>query len=92
MKDTYLSLLRHLLSLAGGVAISRGLVTQSQAVELGGALVALAGMLWGSLDEWIAARKIEDEARIAKEVEAQVAKAIGAKFGAPAISEPKTQP
>lgn len=79
MKDTYLSLFRHLLSLAGGVAISHGLVTQSQAVELGGALVALAGFLWGSLDEWIAARKIDEDVRIKAAVAAEVAAALAAK-------------
>jgi hypothetical protein len=72
-KESFLSVLRHLLTTAGSVAVTHGWMTKSQAVEFLGALVAASGYLWGALDEYFAARRIEDEARIKAAVEAALA-------------------
>jgi len=75
-KETFLSALRHLLTLVGGIAATHGWISKSEAIELVGALVALVGFIWGPLDEYLAARRIEEEARIAEAVRVAVAEAL----------------
>lgn len=93
-KQTFLSALRHVFTALGGIAIAHGYATQSQLTELAGALPLLLGAIWGPLDEYLSARRAEDEARmqmlIASAVTAALAKQVLATPSA-IISEPKIQ-
>lgn len=45
-QDTILGILRHVLTTAGGVLVSDGLVSQSQLADGAGALCVLIGIGW----------------------------------------------
>ncbi|MDR0901720.1 MAG: hypothetical protein LBM92_03005 [Opitutaceae bacterium] len=52
MKDTILSLIRHVVTLLGGVLLAKGYIDESIAAFLPGALCVLTGALWGAVDEY----------------------------------------
>jgi len=54
MKQATLSAIRHLLTAVGAIGVTRGVFTDSQLVEIVGAIIGLVGVIWGPLDEWIA--------------------------------------
>jgi hypothetical protein len=53
-KQTAFSALRHALTALGGAAIAKGYLSDSGSTELIGALMGLAGAIWGAADEWYA--------------------------------------
>lgn len=57
MKDTILSILRHLLTAGGAYLVTKGFVSDFGAQEVVGALVGLIGAVWGPIDEYFAAKK-----------------------------------
>lgn len=61
MKQAVLSLLRHSLSYAGGLAVAHGWLSSSHAQEAAGLGVFLVGTLWGALDEYFAAKQAADK-------------------------------
>lgn len=75
-KETFLSSLRHILTALGSVAITHGYLAQSQVTELAGAIPLLIGGLWGPLDEYLSARRAEDDARNKADIAAAVTAAI----------------
>ena len=57
-KNTLLSVLRHLLTFAGGAVIANNPGIGPETIETGiGALTGLIGMIWGAVDEYKAERK-----------------------------------
>lgn len=57
MKDTILSILRHLLTAGGAYLVTKGFISDSASQEVVGALVGLIGAVWGPVDEYFAAKK-----------------------------------
>jgi hypothetical protein len=55
MKDTILSIIRHGLTIAGGVLVTKGYIADTTSLEVAGALAAAIGGLWGAIDEYRAA-------------------------------------
>jgi hypothetical protein len=51
MKETILSIIRHALSILGGVLLAKGYINDAVAAWLPGALFALTGAIWGAFDE-----------------------------------------
>jgi hypothetical protein len=88
MKDTSkqpaLAALRHLLTVTGGIAITHGYMTQSQATELAGVIPLIAGPLWDMADEWLTARQVQDDERLNLAVAAAVSKALADQKSLPA--------
>ncbi len=56
MKDTILSVIRHVLTFGGGLAVSAGFLTDHTVAALAGGIPTFIGLLWGALDEYRAAR------------------------------------
>ena len=56
MKDTYLSILRHLLTAIGTVLVAHGCLTDSALTDIVGAAIGLVGAVWGPVDEYLAAK------------------------------------
>jgi hypothetical protein len=50
-KEQILGLIRHFLTFAGGLAIAKGLIDQTQETELVGAICALVGSIWSVLSK-----------------------------------------
>ncbi len=50
-KDHFLSILRHTLTFAGGLLVAKGTIDEGTANELGGAVITVAGILWGLFDK-----------------------------------------
>lgn len=46
MKDKILGIIRHALTFAGGYIVAKGLIDQTQFVEIVGAVMTLAGSIW----------------------------------------------
>lgn len=46
MKEAIFGVIRHILTTAGGVAVSSGVVSESEAQTLTGAAVILIGFIW----------------------------------------------
>lgn len=45
-KEQFIGVVRHVLTFVGGFLVMQGLVDESMAVELSGAVVTLAGGIW----------------------------------------------
>lgn len=45
-KDQVLGLVRHILTLVGGVLIAKGLATEAMSEELVGSAMSLVGIVW----------------------------------------------
>ena len=52
MKNTILSILRHGLTFAGGLLVTKDLLSDSTANEVAGAVTTTIGLLWGAVDEY----------------------------------------
>lgn len=50
-RDTILGIVRHVLTAAGGIAVTKGYLDESALVAGVGALVALAGVIWSIIDK-----------------------------------------
>ena len=46
MKEQILGLIRHILTFAGGIVVAKGLIDQTQEMELIGAVIAIIGSIW----------------------------------------------
>jgi hypothetical protein len=57
MKDTILSIIRHGLTFAGGYLAAKGFITSDTANGLVTALIPAVGVIWGAIDEYLAAKK-----------------------------------
>lgn len=68
MKDVMLSIIRHLLTAAGVVLVSRGVVSALVAQEVIGSTVALIGMIWGPVDEYLNAQKVKQLPKLSQEM------------------------
>lgn len=77
-KQSVLSAFRHALTAIGGIVVAHGWATQNQITELVGALPILVGPLWGMLDEYLAAHKVTEDARLKAAVDAAVQAALAA--------------
>lgn len=60
MKDTVLSLLRHLLTFGGAYFASKGVIAVDAVQFLTSGLVALVAAIWGAFDEWHATGHLGD--------------------------------
>jgi hypothetical protein len=56
MKETILSIIRHGLTIAGGVLVTKGYLAEETALAAAGACSSAIGTLWGAVDEYRAAR------------------------------------
>lgn len=54
-KDTVLSVVRHALTFLGGLAVAKGWFSTETLGTLVPAVIALAGVVWGAVDEFKAA-------------------------------------
>lgn len=50
-KERILGLARHILTFMGGILITKGLIDETMASELVGAIVTLIGGVWSVLDK-----------------------------------------
>lgn len=57
MKDTILSIIRHLLTFGGGLLAARGLLSDETIIALAAAVPTFIGLVWGASDEYIAAKR-----------------------------------
>jgi hypothetical protein len=62
MKDTILSILRHALTFGGGLLVAKGFLSDSTVMQLAAAVPTFAGLLWGAIDEYLAAKKAKEAA------------------------------
>lgn len=56
MKDTILSIIRHILTFAGGLAVAKGIGSEETWVALAGSVPTTVGLIWGAFDEWKASK------------------------------------
>ncbi len=64
-RHTVLSLVRHLLTAAGGAAVLKGYTDEQTATTVVGALIAGIGGAWGAIDEFLAEQKSRRSPRVA---------------------------
>lgn len=57
MKDSILSVIRHLLGIAGAYAVGKGWLSEHTSAELVVGIVSFAGLIWGASDEYLASKK-----------------------------------
>ncbi len=57
MKDTVLSIIRHGLTIAGGILVTKGYLGDETVVALSGGVASFVGLVWGAVDEYLAAKK-----------------------------------
>jgi hypothetical protein len=58
MKNAFLSILRHVLTLSGGAVLANNPSLSANTVETAaGAILGATGLLWGAYDEYKAERK-----------------------------------
>lgn len=50
-KNQVMSIVRHTLTFVGGLLVAKGTLDEGTAHELGGAVVTVAGILWGLFDK-----------------------------------------
>jgi hypothetical protein len=46
-KEKWYSVFRHALTAVGGILIALGVVNETVVMEISGALIAIAGVIWG---------------------------------------------
>lgn len=61
MKETYLSIIRHILSAGGGIATANGFASAETAEKVIGGIIMLIGLVWGAYDEYVAAKKLKTQ-------------------------------
>lgn len=57
MKNTILSIVRHVLTAVGAYYVAQGKISEGDASAILGALTAIAALVWGAADENIAENK-----------------------------------
>ena len=57
MKDTVLSIVRHALTFGGGFVASKGILSEDTTEALIAGLITFVGVVWGAVDEYLAAKK-----------------------------------
>lgn len=57
MKNTILSVIRHVLTAAGAYLVAKGKISEADVGAISGAVLAVIGLLWGATDEHIAENK-----------------------------------
>jgi hypothetical protein len=50
-KEQILSIIRHTLTFAGGIFVTKGLIDEGMATEIVGGLMTLIGTIWGIVDK-----------------------------------------
>ena len=50
-RETILGIVRHVLTAAGGIAVTKGYIDESALVAGVGAFIALAGVIWSIIDK-----------------------------------------
>jgi len=50
-KEQILGLIRHILTFAGGILVSKGLIDETNSLELAGTIVSLVGTVWSVLSK-----------------------------------------
>lgn len=50
MKDSILSIIRHLLTIGGAILVQKGYLDESTVSDVAGGLVMLIGIVWGAID------------------------------------------
>jgi hypothetical protein len=50
-KEQILSIIRHTLTFAGGILVTKGLIDEGMATEVVGGLMTLIGTIWGIVDK-----------------------------------------
>tara|TARA_R110000868_G_C10671760_1_gene746691 strand:+ start:385 stop:672 length:288 start_codon:yes stop_codon:yes gene_type:complete len=58
-KNAILSLIRTLLAVGAGIAVSRGYVSNDVAMQIMGTAVAFIPVVWGMVDKYLAEQKVE---------------------------------
>ena len=56
MKDSALSVIRHILTFIGGFLVAKGWLSEA-GLEIVGAILAAIGVVWGAVDEYQASKK-----------------------------------
>jgi hypothetical protein len=59
MKEAILSVIRHLLGIAGAYAVGKGYLSEHVVAELVVGIVSFTGLIWGATDEFRASKKAE---------------------------------
>jgi hypothetical protein len=50
-KEKFLGVLRHVLTFAGGIMVTKGIFDQALAAELTGSVMTLTGVIWSVVDK-----------------------------------------
>ena len=50
-KEKVLGIIRHVITFAGGILVTKGLIEESMVQELGGSIITLVGALWSVLSK-----------------------------------------
>jgi hypothetical protein len=50
-KPQLLGIIRHVLTFAGGIAIAKGVIDETMATEMVGAIVSLIGVVWSFIEK-----------------------------------------
>jgi hypothetical protein len=58
-RDQLMSLVRHIISVIGGILVAKGVLSDSVAFEIGGALVAIASLVWSVVDKTFVLGSVE---------------------------------
>lgn len=56
MKDTVLSIIRHLIGITGAYAVGKGWLSEHSTAELVTGIVSFVGLVWGAYDEFKASK------------------------------------
>jgi hypothetical protein len=57
MKETIQSIIRHGLTILGGILVTKGLLDDATVTAVAGGLSSTVGLVWGAVDEYLAAKK-----------------------------------
>ena len=60
MNEIYLGLIRHALTIVGGILVTKGHLTGAQSDELAGAIVSIVGVVWSVIEKRSRAPKPEN--------------------------------
>ena len=61
------ALIRHIISLLGGMAVTHGLMTADQSTAISGGLMALAAIVWSLISKELAKERMADHGAAAYE-------------------------
>lgn len=51
MNEQVSSLVRHILTFAGGILVTKGMISEGMSAELVGVAMSLIGLVWGQLSK-----------------------------------------